>query len=376
MSDLDIEFYDERLLPLPDHEYRPESAAELREVVEGEGGVDPEHSLVVLGGGEHLRSSAIGERRFDVVRTEACNRVRAVDRESNTIRVEAGVTWGELREAAAAEQRALHRYRLHPEGATIGGLLGRWQPLERQLHRGDLRAGCIATRTASPGGAGYDYLPAPRKASGPDHRFLYIGGEGGLGVVLEATLVLAPQQPGALLEWEAPEVADAVEWFRVLDRFDVRPSWCRWAASEQVFEAALYGPADLLDAWLERLGSEAGSPEVTRGEAVDERRLELEREHPGARSTSGANERERVVWPLSELSDAVDALVDEVDEVTILDWGPHRAAAYIEPDEDVDTSVAALARQSVVDEGESVWPAWVQRLKARLDPEGRLAVGP
>jgi FAD/FMN-containing dehydrogenase len=204
MSDLDMEFYDERLLPLPDHEYRPESAAELREVVEGEAGLEPEHSLVVLGGGEHLRSSAIGERRFDVVRTEECDRVRSVDRESNTIRVEAGVTWGELREVAAAEQRALHRYRLHPEGATIGGLLGRWQPLERQLHRGDLRAGCIATRTASPGGAGYSYLPAPRKASGPDHRFLYIGGEGAFGVVLEATLVLAPRQPGALLEWEAP----------------------------------------------------------------------------------------------------------------------------------------------------------------------------
>jgi hypothetical protein len=132
----------------------------------------------------------------------------------------------------------------------------------------------------------------------------------------------------------------------------------------------------LLEVWLERIGSEARSPEVTRGEAVDERRLELEGEHPGARSTSGANDRERVVWPLSELSEAVDALVDEADEITVLDWGPHRAAAYIETEEDIETSVATLARQAVVDEGESVWPAWAQRLKATLDPESRLAVGP
>ncbi len=377
MSEPDTSFYDERLLPMPDREYRPEDAAQLRELVEGAGERRPEHALVVVGGGEHLRASAVGERRFEVVRTRGCDRIRAFDAESDTIRAEAGVTWGELREAVEAEERSLARYRLEPEGATIGGLLARWQPLERQWRGGDLRAGCIGLRTASPGGAGYSYLPAPRKASGPDHRYLHVGGEGALGVVLEARLTVAPRQPGVLLEWEAPRVGRAVEAFRMLDRLDVRPAWCRWSSSEQSFEAAVRGPAELLEAWVERIGRESVEPSsISRGERVEARRRELEAAHPAARSSAGAADRHRVVWPLSQIGEAVEAVSEACDEIVVLAWGRQRAAAYLEGGSQIETSVAALARRRIVDDGEAVWPTWVQRLKAELDPEGRLAVGP
>jgi len=384
MTDPDEAFYDERLLPLPDREYRPDSIVQLREIVEGSGAIEPDHAVVALGGGEHLRSSTIGERRFDVVRVGQCDRIRELDRESNTVRVEAGANWQQLRRRLAEEGRSLQAYGLAPAEATIGGLLGRWQPVERQLHRGDLREGCIGLRTASPAGADYDYLAAPRKASGPDHRFLYVGGEGALGVILEATLVVQPDHPGALMDWVAPRIGDAVELFRQLAHLDIRVGWSRWTRSQGRYEAALYGPESLLEGKLRRLRTETRREmSVVRGEAADERRRELEETHPAARSTDGAESVRSGIWTLSRLSDAVEALGDELADVVVEHWGPQQAtvhfrAAEANPDwrsrrEPFET---ALAERAVVDGGEAVWPAWVQRLKSELDPEGRLAVGP
>ena len=384
MSEPDEEFYDDRLLPLPDREYRPSNVAELREIVEASGAIEPDHALVALGGGEHLRTSAIGERRFDIVRTGGCDRIRELDRESNTVRVEAGASWGELRERLAGEGRTLDGYGLIPREATIGGLLGRWQPLERQLHRGDIREGCIGIRTASPSGADYSYLPAPRKASGPDHRFLYIGGEGALGVILEATMVVHPDHPGVLLEWEAPGIGDATEVFLQLAHLDLRVGWSRWSRSDGRYEAALYGPETLLDDELRRLRTETRRDlEMTRGEAVDERRRELETDHPSARSTAGAERMWRAVWTLSRLPSAIEAIDEAVDEVVVEDWGPQHATVYLTADEPNpgwrkrhEPFETALSDRGIVDDGEAIWPAWVQRLKSELDPEGLLAVGP
>ncbi|MFB6374265.1 MAG: FAD-binding oxidoreductase [Bradymonadaceae bacterium] len=384
MTEPDEAFYDERLLPLPDREYRPDNVAQLREIVEDSGAIEPDHALVALGGGEHLRSSAIGERRFDVVRVDGCERIRELDRESNTVRVEAGASWQSLRDRLADEGRSVHAYGLQPAEATVGGLLGRWQPAERQLHRGDIREGCIALRTASPAGADYNYLAAPRKASGPDHRFLYIGGEAALGVILEATLVVQPDHPGVLMQWEAPEIGDAVELFRQLAHLDIRVGWSRWTRSEARYEAVFHAPAGLMEEKLRRLRTKTGREmEVERGAAVEERCRALETDHPAARSTEGAETIWRGVWTLSRLPDAIEALSSQLEDVVVEEWGPQHATVYLKAGEANpawrkrrEPFQAALADRAIVDGGEAIWPAWVQRLKAELDPEGRLAVGP
>lgn len=383
MSEIeDSRFYEGRHLGEPVVEHRPGSPEELRELVEGS--EEAERAMVILGGGEHLRASALGERSFDVVRTDRCNRLRGLDLDSNTARVEAGLTWSGLQEKLAKKDRSVQRYGLYPANATIGGLLARWQPLEKQLNRGDVRDGCIALRTASPAGADYSYLAAPRKASGPDSRFLYVGGEGALGVILEATLVVQPRFPGRLLAFEAASIGAAVAAFRRLARLDMRATWCRWCRSEEVFEAAMRAPDALLDGYMRRLRSETKEGfETSDGAAVDERREAIESTHVGGRSSQAANRTWEVVWRLSDLAEAVDGLGDRVDDVVVHDWGLHWARAYViadEEDAEFGASEApfpeALMVRKVVDEGEGVWPAWTQRLKAELDPMGSLAVGP
>ena len=381
MKQEDETFYRDRSLPVPGEEHRPEGPGALRELVEGAGG--RERPLVVLGGGEHLRRQALGEQSFDVVRTVECDRIRKVDLESNTVRVEAGATWGGLQEALADQERSLDGYGLYPRDATVGGLLGRWQPLEKQHHAGDLRGGCIALRTATPAGADYSYLPAPRKASGPDSRYLYIGGEAALGVILEATLVVEPELPARLVRIEAETCAEAVEAYRRVVHFDVDPSWCRWSSAEGGLEVSVRAPEPILVGWERGMRSEFdGGPEFLGGEAAAERRRELEEQHPAARSSGRAGGTRQVVWNLADLAEAVDRLAEGLEEAVVHDWGLHRATAYLigESDGESDSEESgmrrALSRREVCDTGDAVWPAWAQELKSRFYPKGGLAVGP
>ncbi|MEZ4459256.1 MAG: hypothetical protein R3E66_05935 [bacterium] len=81
-------FYTRRDLPTPRQEIWPSDSGELREVL-----LDAKYDipLLVLGDGQHIRPAVIGERTFDVVRTEGCKRVLSVDRESKIVRVECGL---------------------------------------------------------------------------------------------------------------------------------------------------------------------------------------------------------------------------------------------------------------------------------------------
>lgn len=380
-SSLDNAFYSERHLPEPEREYRPEDLASLRQAVEQR---DGERPAVLLGGGEHLRSRVVEARPFDVIRTEACSGIRALDLESNVVRVRAGTTWGDLRDSLRERDRTLSRYGLYPEGATIGGLLARHQPLEKQLFTGDLREGCIALAATTPSSGDYEYLPAPRKASGPDHRFVHVGGEGFAGVILEATLVVWPEGAARLFEHPADGFGAALEVYRELIHQDIRLSWCHWSSERDQFRAAIHGPADVLRGYDRRLEAEFGTAATIRGDGVlREVRRELERACPGARSSDRADRTVRVAWNLDEVESRLASLGDELEEVVVDRWSRRRAGLHLvasspEPSWGPDRApfAGALRYGNIVDDGSAEWPEWARRLKGRFDPDRTLAVGP
>jgi hypothetical protein len=374
-------FYFERGLPEPEREYRPGDLEGLRKLVEGR---EPDRPAVILGGGEHLRSRVVEERPFDVIRTSGCEGIRALDLESNVVRVRAGTTWGNLRRALRERGRTLSLYGLYPADATVGGLLARHQPLEKQLFTGDIREGCIALTATAPESGDYEYLPAPRKASGPDHRFLHIGGEGFGGVILEATLVVWPERAAWLFEHPAERFGEARELYREIIDQDIRLSWCRWSSESGTFRAAIYGPDDVLRSYERRLESATGTSAAMRKEgSVGEVRRELERDHPGARSGGRAERTVRVAWNLDEIDDRIESLGYDLEDVVVDQWSRRRAEVYLvasspEPgwNPEREPFTRALAYREIVDGGRAEWSEWTRRLKGRLDPEGALAVGP
>lgn len=386
-----MSFYEDRKLPEPTAEHFPEDVVELEHLIAGRGG-DADVPRVVIGDGQHLREQAIGERTFEAVRTERCNHILKLDRESNLVRVEAGIRWGELREKLREEGYSLQTYRPYADSATVGGLLARRHPTQPHRLSGDIREGCVALSAVSPTLGDYRYLEAPRKASGPDLRHLFISGEGALGVILNATLSISKPFPGRLFEWEAPTVSDAAQMMRELGERGVHRAWCHWRRSEGRFQAAVHAPTRLLDAMVHRFRAHYGESFDSANEAaVRKLRRRLEAEMPDGRAREQADLTVALTYSLADLvdpqmGDALDAL-DGASEIEIVDWSPHAATAYVTYEPSTYEELAendwaspaferALEARPIIGGPTLTWPEWTQRLKAQFDDARMLAVGP
>lgn len=370
-------FYEKRNLPRPRREYWPADAGELRDLMH----IDTETPLLLIGDGQHVRNAVIGERSFDIVRTESCKRVISVDRESRTVRVEAGIRWGDLQEELDTRGLSLERYSLYPATATVGGLLSRRRPLHREMWDHSIRSGCVALSAASPRTGEYNYIAAPRKASGPDLRYLYIGSEGLLGVILDATLVVWSPSDARLFEFDGG-IAEAVKVFRTLHDLGIRVTWthysdgvlrCAVHAHERVFKAA----EREFDAHIQTAWRSSGPTEVA---AV---RRELEVTHPERRSLATADRSVAVYLSLNDLISGTEALSELSESLEIWDWTRHRATVIARfakgelPSElPAATAAVALGWHPLVDDETVHWPAWAQKLKKGLDPQRLLSVGP
>lgn len=148
----------------------------------------------VCGGAQALRGSV-------VVDLSRMDRVLSVDEGSSSVEVEAGI-----RGSALEEQ-------LEPYGLTVGHY-------PQSLAISSV-GGWIAARSAGQASAGYGVIEdlvlglvavlangevvrmrsVPRSAAGPDLREVFLGSEGTLGIVTEATLVVSPRPAG--LRWLA-----------------------------------------------------------------------------------------------------------------------------------------------------------------------------
>lgn len=372
---MDESFYRERGCPVPEEEIWPANRSALAECIRAAEADD--RPMLPIGGGHHLRSSMVDGGEFRAVRTGDADAVRALDPESGTVRVEAGCRWQQLRDHLAGEGLSLERYAPRPADATVGGLLARRRPTSWQKRDGGLRERCVALAATSPGGEGYDYLPAPRKATGPDHRFLYVGGEGALGVVLEATIVAWPSQPGRLIRWSAETVDEAIEARRRMHRLDVPVVWAHWRRSDGTLRAALRGPGRAVDAYVDQLrGERASAIRVSGASELREVRRAIEREHPESVARRDADSAVRIEARVGDLPDVVRAVGEPDAEVEVFDWTVRRATAVVRPAREEVTPASALDVEPLRGRAEGEWPVWGERLKEALDPDDALLVGP
>lgn len=377
-------FYEKRDIPRPQSEWWPQDAGELREALH-----DATRPRLLLGDGQHLRAPAIGGPTFDVIRTEQCRRIVSVDRESKLVRVECGMRWGELQVELAERGLSLERYRLYPTTATVGGLLSRFSAVHRELWDGDLRTGCVALTgaTGAADSTDYRYLPAPRKASGPDLRWLFMGAEGAFGAILDATLVVSAPSEARLLTWKPERFGQAQAIVNDVWDLGIHPSWITWTSYKTTSDElliALHGPARLVDIATATLLERHDVPcEVTANAEVAAKRAELEAAHPDRRALATSIRTVHTVFSTRDLAAALDSLPASVENVTIWTWTRHHAHAYVryargKTLSDLPARVAsrALDIRPILDDEAIHWSHSSRELKLALDPQRALAVGP
>ncbi len=369
-------FYEKRAISVPKQEWWPTNGAELRELIN-----DSDTPLMLIGDGQHLRSSVIGERGFDVVRTTKCTQILSVDRESRLARVEAGIRWGDLQAELLERGLTLERCHLYPSSSTIGGLLGRYQHYGKELWNGDLRSACIAISTASPNSGDYRYLAAPRKATGPDHRYAFIGAEGLVGAILDTTLIAWKPADARLFQWKVASIEEAVENYTNIIDLGVRTSWTHLA--DNVLSIAVHGPERVLRGVERELKASVPGAEIGSRQAVSEHREALEKAHPDRRELSSSKRTIAATFSLEHLASALSSLDDGVENVEVWDWSRRQARAFIRfsrgraaVELPTDARALALTARPVMDDEAIHWPSWAQTLKTKLDPQRRLATGP
>ncbi|RDV37288.1 FAD-binding oxidoreductase [Bradymonadaceae bacterium TMQ3] len=319
--------YEARGLDLPAEERIVETRQELIESCRELDGAG--RASVLVGDGQHLRHRLDGAV---ALRTEGLHRIVSIDRHSGLVRAEAGVRWRDFQDALHAEGLSAGGYALQPSTATLGGLLARFRPGPKTLGMGSLRDGCVALSAFSPESGSYDYLVAPRKAAGPDLRYLFIGAEGRHGPILEATLIARRPLESELLIFEGLPLSEALGLLEAIYRAGLRWQWMHYGASSERLQIALSAPGALLRGQIRWIEANLRLPDAhLEVEALRARRRWLEDRHPARRAYSRA-ERASGLWCTARALEnpPLDRSTPGVDDLTITAFTPDRVELVVE----------------------------------------------
>lgn len=314
-------FYSKRHLPTPRTKYWPEDAGELQQLLRAPADLP----LVLVGDGQHIHSSMIGKRSFDVVRTELLNQVISVDHKSKLLRVEAGLRWADFQEAARDRGLSMERTRLYPLSSTVGKLIARHDVCQKELWDDDLRGFMVSLTGITPRHDDYTYLAAPRKASGPDLRWLFAGSEGLLGAILNTTFMAWKPMDGRLWRFEMKSLERTIGTYRAVLNSGVRISWAHY--SKRVLSVAGHGLEHVLkvaNTIVQQLEDRANGGAAE----VKSLRHTLKAEHPDRREAINSGRMVSMTTSLNDLALVHKTIAAESEEIQIFDLTRHRGTLY------------------------------------------------
>ena len=169
---------------------RPRSTADVVAILEL---ADAARTPVVpFGAGSGVCGGAVAPDGALVVDLRAMNRVLGLNETSLTVTSEPGVMGAELERWLRERGHTMGHFPQSIDISTVGGWVSTRSSGQLSTKYGNIEDMLLAFEAVLPGGKIVRTRPVPRAAAGPDLRALFLGSEGTLGILTEATLRVHP----------------------------------------------------------------------------------------------------------------------------------------------------------------------------------------
>ncbi len=211
---------------LADAVVRPRTAPEVAETLAAAAEVGI--PVVPRAGGSGSQGGAIPDRGGIVLDTSGLNQIVELDERSQTVRVQAGVHGLELEEWLNERGYTFPHFPASVHLARVGGYLAAKGSGVLSTKYGKIEDLVMSVEVALASGELIRTLPVPRHSMGPDLNQVFIGSEGTLGVITEATLIVRPVPESRVFHAVAfPDIPTGVDAIRKVLQRGWRPAVVR-----------------------------------------------------------------------------------------------------------------------------------------------------
>jgi alkyldihydroxyacetonephosphate synthase len=203
-------------------------------------------AIVPYGGGSGVLGGAVPPDGALVVDLRAMDRLLDLEETALLARVEAGMMGDVYEETIGKRGYTTGHYPQSIARATVGGLVATRSAGQFSTKYGNIEDLCLGLEVVLPSGAVVRLKPFPRSATGPSLRELFLGSEGTLGIVTEATLKIFPlPERRETQSFAFATMADGLEAIRRIVRPGWRPAVVRlYDALETARHFSAQAPAD------------------------------------------------------------------------------------------------------------------------------------
>jgi alkyldihydroxyacetonephosphate synthase len=212
--------------PMPAAAFKPRSAAEVAGVIKWAAAQNM--PVVARGGGSGVCGAAMPGAGAAVIDLTAMDRVVKIDPLSLVATAEAGITGPALEAALDEAEMTLGHVPQSFHLSTLGGWISTKAIGQFSTRYGGIEDRVLGLEAVLGSGEIVTSKPSPRASTGPDWWRMFLGAEGTLGVVTQATLSAFPKPESK--KWVSTEVAtfkEGLELLRHLIRAGLRPAVAR-----------------------------------------------------------------------------------------------------------------------------------------------------
>ncbi len=213
-------------LPLADMIAYPASAEEVSKVLQICN--DNKIPVVPVGGGAGSCGGTVPVYGGVMLDLKRMDKILNVDHDSLLIKVEAGLVGIDLEEAVNKMGYTIGHTPTSLRASNVGGFLATRSGGSKSSLYGKIEDLTLGLQVVLPNGDIVDCKAVPRHSVGPDLRQLFIGSEGTLGIITEATIRLFPiPDEHRFRSMCFPDVHTGLTAIREIFRVDITPSIVR-----------------------------------------------------------------------------------------------------------------------------------------------------